>query len=438
MTAALCLAEQGFPVHLVEKGDRLGGTAERIYRTLDGQDVQAYLAQTRLRVTNHALIKVHLNSHVSKVDGHLGSFRSTLVTERGTTAVKHGAIVVATGATELKPSSYGYGQDKRVLTQLDLAERLGRKELELGTSPTVVMIQCVEQRDEKRPYCSRVCCTTAVKNALALKERYPEARIMVLYRDMRTFGFREAAYQKAREQGILFIRYEPERAPELDLKAGFTLRIYEPTLRRELLVTPDLLVLAAPMIARADRQELGELLRVPLNADGFFLEAHMKLRPVDFASEGIFLCGTAHAPKFISETISQANAVAGRAASILSRKQIQVNSQIAWVDPDRCVSCMTCLHVCPYQAPSIGPNNKAEIPAAVCMGCGSCASECPARAITLRNYGESQVMAAVQGLLKGSFEQERPEEVYPGSVGIAHPAWRPSAESRTAENKDGQ
>lgn len=438
MTAALCLAEQGFPVHLVEKQDRLGGTAERIYRTLDGQDVQAHLAQTRLRVLNHPLIKVYFKSHISKVDGHLGSFRSALITAQSTSTISHGAIVVATGATEHRPTSYGYGQDKRVLTQLELSERLGRKELELGTSPTIVMIQCVQQRDQERPYCSRVCCTTAVKNALALKERYPAARIMVLYRDMRTFGFREAAYQKAREQGILFIRYEPERAPELDLKAGFTLRIYEPSLRRELYVTPDLLVLAAPMVARADRHELGDLLRVPLNADGFFLEAHMKLRPVDFASEGIFLCGTAHAPKFISETISQANAVAGRAASILSRKQIQVNSQIAWVDPDRCVSCMTCLHVCPYQAPAIGPNNKAEIPAAVCMGCGSCASECPARAITLRNYAESQVMAAVQGLLKCSFEQENPENVYPERVGIALPAWRPSSQSCSLENKDGQ
>jgi heterodisulfide reductase subunit A2 len=438
MTAALCLAEQGFPVHLIEKTERLGGTAERIFRTLDGQDVQAYLAQTRLRVQNHALIKVYTGSHISKVDGHLGGFRSTLVAPQGTRTIRHGAIVVATGASEYRPTSYGYGQDQRVLTQLELSERLGRQELDLPGAPTIVMIQCVEQRDEQRPYCSRVCCTTAVKNALALKERYPEARILVLYRDMRTYGFREVAYQKAREQGILFIRYEPERAPELDLESKFTLRIYEPTLRRELLVTPDLLVLAAPMVARADRHELGELLRVPLNADGFFLEAHMKLRPVDFASEGIFLCGTAHAPKFISETISQANAVAGRAASILSRKQIQVNSQIAWVDADKCVSCMTCLHVCPYQAPAIGPQNKAEIPAAVCMGCGSCASECPARAITLRNYAESQVMAAVQGLLQGAADPAGVGDVYPERAGVALPVWRPSSHSCAMEGKDGQ
>lgn len=438
MTAALCLADQGFPVHLVEKTEQLGGTAKRIHRTLDGQDVQAYLAQISLRLLNHSLIKVHTSSHVSKVDGHLGSFRSTLATPQGASVIKHGVIVVATGADEHRPTSYGYGRDKRVITQLELSERLGRQELELPASPTVAMIQCVEQRNEQRPYCSRVCCTTAVKNALALKERYPEARIAVLYRDMRTYGFREAAYQKAREQGVLFIRYSPERAPELDLEAGFTLNIFEPTLQKELLVTPDLLVLAVPMVACADRRELGELLRVPLNADGFFLEAHMKLRPVDFASEGIFLCGTAHAPKFISETISQANAVAGRVAAILSRKQIPVNSQIAWVDTDKCVSCMTCLHVCPYQAPAIGPDNKAEIPAAVCMGCGSCASECPARAITLRNYAESEIMAAIHGLLNGSFEPAGIEEVYQERTGLALPAWRPSSSSRAMESKDGQ
>jgi heterodisulfide reductase subunit A len=435
MTAALCLSEQGFPVHLVEKQERLGGTAASIYRTLDGQDVQAFLADTIKRVSSNPLITTHFNSSISKVDGHLGSFRSKLISRESTSTINHGVIVVATGAIEHKPSSYGYGRDKRVLTQLELSERIGRQELELSENATVVMIQCVEQRNQERPYCSRVCCTTAVKNALALKQLYPEARIMVLYRDMRTYGFREAAYKQAREQGVLFIRYQPERAPELDLEGGFSLRIYEPTLRRELRVTPDLLVLAAPMVARADRRELGELLRVPLNADGFFLEAHMKLRPVDFASEGIFLCGTAHAPKFISETISQANAVAGRAASILSRKRIQVTGQIAWVDPDRCVSCMTCVHVCPYQAPAIGFNNKAEIHSTVCMGCGSCTSECPARAITLRNYADAQVMASVQGLLKGEFAAAEMDEVYPAQAGIARPAWRPSPQSAPTEPK---
>ena len=208
----------------------------------------------------------------------------------------------------------------------------------------------------------------------------------MLYRDMRTYGFREAAYREAREKGVLFVRYEPEQPPELAINGRLQLQVREPSLGRDLNLEPDLVVLAAPMIPRADRNELSELLRVPLNADGFFLEAHMKLRPVDFASEGLFLCGTAHAPKFLTETIAQANAVAGRAASILSKKKMPVGGQIAWVDPDKCISCMTCVHVCPYMAPQINEFNKAEVQGATCMGCGSCTAECPAKAITLRHF----------------------------------------------------
>jgi heterodisulfide reductase subunit A len=425
MTAALAMADQGFPVHLVEKQRELGGTALQIHATLDGQDVGAFLDQTVARVTDNPRITVHLGSRVAKVDGHVGSFTSKLVGEGNGagTEIKHGVIVVATGATEQKPQTYGYGSDARVMTQLDLSDRIGRDDLDLPTNATVVMIQCVEQRNQERPYCSRVCCTTAVKNALLLRQRFPAARIMVLYRDMRTYGFREAAYRKAREEGVLFVRYEPERPPQLDLDGDLRLRVFEQTLGRDLLVRADLLVLAAPVVPRADRGELSELLRVPLNADGFFLEAHMKLRPVDFASEGLFLCGTAHAPKFLSETISQANAVAGRAASILSRKEMPVSSQIAWVDADKCISCMTCVHVCPYMAPHVGFNNKAEVQGTVCMGCGSCTSDCPAQAITLRNYASTQIVAAIDGLLTARAEEPDEEPVFPEQVGVAQPRW---------------
>ncbi|MGD0949217.1 MAG: FAD-dependent oxidoreductase [Candidatus Binatia bacterium] len=428
MTAALAMADQGFPVHLVEKQRALGGTAREIHTTLDGQDVGAFLDQTIARVTDNPRITVHLGSRVAKVDGHVGSFTSRLLCDGdgAGTEIKHGVIVVATGATEQKPQTYGYGSDARVLTQLELSGRIGRDDLDLPTNATVVMIQCVEQRNQERPYCSRVCCTTAVKNALLLRARFPAARIMVLYRDMRTYGFRETAYRRAREEGVLFVRYEPERPPQLDLDGHLRLRLYEPAVGRDLLVRPDLLVLAAPVVPRADRGELSELLRVPLNADGFFLEAHMKLRPVDFASEGLFLCGTAHAPKFISETISQANAVAGRAASILSREEIPVSSQIAWVDPDKCISCMTCVHVCPYMAPHVGLNNKAEVQGTVCMGCGSCTSDCPARAITLRNYASTQIVAAIDGLLTGRAQEPDLEPVFPEQVGVAQPRWHVS------------
>jgi len=422
MTAALAMADQRFPVHLVEKQEQFGGTARELHTTLDGQNVQEFLTKTIDRVSEHPRVTVHLNTRVTKVDGHVGEFSSALTSEEGTSEIDHGVIVIATGATEQKPASFAYGKSEKVLTQLELSDRIGRDEIELPEDGTVVMIQCVEQRNDERPYCSRVCCTSAVKNALRLREPYPNARIMILYRDMRTYGFREAAYQEAREKGILFVRYDEERPPELSLDGSeFSLSVREPALGRDLQVAPDLVVLAAPAVPRADREELSELLRVPLNADGFFLEAHMKLRPVDFASEGLFLCGTAHAPKFISETISQANAVAGRAASILSRKEMPVSGQIAYVDPDKCISCMTCVHVCPYMAPHVGEHNKAEVQAAVCMGCGSCASECPARAITLRHYIESQIMAAVDGLLGKTPEGEPEEATYLEQVGVAPP-----------------
>jgi heterodisulfide reductase subunit A-like polyferredoxin len=423
MSVALAMGDQGFPVHLVEKQPELGGTARKIHSTLDGLDVRAFLEETIERVSRHPQITLHLASRVAKSDGHVGSFTSRLSSEAGVREIQHGVTVVATGATEQGPKTFGYGQDERVLTQLELSDRIGRDELTLPESPTVVMIQCVEQRDQERPYCSRVCCTTAVKNALLLQERFPKARILVLYRDMRTYGFREAAYRRARERGVLFVRYEPERPPELSIDGALSVRVREPTLDRELRIEPDLVVLAAPMVPGADREELSELLRVPLNADGFFLEAHMKLRPVDFASEGLFLCGTAHAPKFLSETISQANAVAGRAASILSRKEMSVSGQIAWVDPDKCISCMTCLHVCPYLAPRIGKNNKAEIQGTVCMGCGSCTADCPAKAVTLRNYADGQVMAAVDSLLTGQPDEPPAGEDHLHQVGVAPPSW---------------
>ncbi len=424
MTAALALAEQGFPVHLVEKAGELGGTACQLHHTLDGQDVQAFLTDVIGRVTQHPKITVHRNSRVAKVEGHIGNFRSKIVSDAGTAEIGHGAVVVATGATEEKPTTFGYGRSPKVLTQLELTDRLGRGEISLPQRATIAMIQCVEQRDETRPYCSRVCCTSAVKNALALRELYPQARIVVLYRDMRTYGFREAAYRKAREQGVLFIRYEPERPPQLEVNGQLKLKVRELTAQCDLELEPDMVVLAAPMTPRADREELSDLLRVPLNADGFFLEAHMKLRPVDFASEGLYLCGTAHAPKFLTETIAQANAVASRAASILGKKKMPVGGQIAWVDPDKCISCMTCVHVCAYMAPRVNENNKAEVQGATCMGCGSCTAECPAKAITLRHFVDCQVLAAVDSLLGAEFEVKTPELAYPAQSGIAPPRWR--------------
>jgi heterodisulfide reductase subunit A len=243
---------------------------------------------------------------------------------------------------------------------------------------------------------------------------------------MRTYGFKEAAYKEARDKGILFVRYDEKQPPHYSEENGPMIRVTDHVLARELAMKPDLLVLASPIVARKDRQEISDLLRVPLNADGFFLEAHVKLRPVDFASEGLFLCGTAHAPKFISETVSQANAVAGRAATILSRKLMPVGAQTAWIDPDKCIACMTCVHVCPYMAPNIGKDNKAEVQAAVCMGCGSCTASCPAKAISLHHYLDVQILGAINGLLKGAFEEQPADKTFLETVGVAQPRWKKS------------
>ncbi len=424
MTAALSIAEQGYPVHLVEKDGALGGMARKLYRTLDGGPVQPYLAGIIDRVTAHPKITLHLQSTVKKVDGHVGDFTSTIVTGDKNIEVEHGVVIVASGAQEHTPRSFGYGTSDKVVTQLELSARLERNELELPEKATIVMIQCVEQRTADRPYCSRVCCTTAVMNACALTERYPRARIVVLYREMRTYGFREAAYRDARDKGVLFVHYDEQRPPEVTTGDPLTVRVTDPVMGRTLVMKPDLLVLAPPIVARDDRKELSELLRVPLNADGFFLEAHVKLRPVDFASEGLFLCGTAHAPKFIGETISQASAVAARAASIISREVMPVGAETAWVDPDKCIACMTCVHVCPYLAPQVGENNKAEVQAAVCMGCGSCTAACPAKAISLHHYLDTQVLGAINNLLKSPLRETPAETTYLEQVGIAQPRWK--------------
>jgi heterodisulfide reductase subunit A len=423
MTAAFAIAEEGYPVHLVEKENTLGGMAREVYTTLDGGNVQAFLDGLIERVTSHPRITVHVGSNVAKVDGHVGDFTSSIVKNEKTAEIEHGVVILATGATELKPHSFGYGASDKVMTQLELSGRLARKEINLPEKASIVMIQCVEQRTADRLYCSRVCCTTAVKNALLLRARYPKARIVVLYREMRTYGFREAAYKEARDKGVLFVRYDADKPPVVSEGGALTVNAFDKVLGRELSMKPDLLVLASPIVARDDRQQLSELLRVPLNADGFFLEAHVKLRPVDFASEGLFLCGTAHAPKFISETISQANAVAARAASILSRKVMPVGAQTAWVDPNKCIACMTCVHVCPYLAPQIGKDNKAEVQGAVCMGCGSCTSSCPAKAITLHHYLDIQILGAINSLL-GEVSEEKPlEATYLETVGVAQPRW---------------
>jgi len=427
LTAALSLAEQGFSVNVIEQSDRLGGTLNDIHMLQEGGDVQQFLRGLIKRAETEPRINVRLQTTVARLSGFVGNFTSELKRDGADAAekIEHGVLIVATGATEHKPSSFGYGQSPCVLTQLELEGRLSRGDLNLPDAPTIAMIQCVEQRTAERPYCSRVCCAAAVKNALSLRKRYPKSRIVVFYRDMRTYGFREIYYRRAREQGVLFVRYDEDRPPQMSVGDGGRLHVsaFEPALSRPMELDADLLALAAPMVPRADREQLSTLLRIPLNADGFFLEAHMKLRPVDFASEGIFLCGTAHAPKFINETIAQAQATAARAASILSHKRMSVGGQIAWVDPDKCVGCMTCYSICPYMAPRVGADNKAEVQPAVCMGCGICAAECPALAIQLRHYTDAQVLAGIVELLNVPPHERMAASAEESGEGIAPIRW---------------
>jgi len=400
MTSALKIADQGYEVYLLEKEDRLGGNLRNLHYTLDGQDVGALLQGTIERVKNHPLIHVMMNARVVDSSGSKGNFTTGVkVGPNGDyQKIQHGVAVLATGAYEWKPNEFLYGQDPRVVTQLELEERIFGKSADIATAKKVVMIQCVGSRNKERPNCSRTCCATAVKNALKIKELNPSAEITVLYRDVRTYGLAEPYYAKAREKGVLFVRYEPEEPPEVK-KDGqdLTVSFLDKVIRERMSVTPDLLVLSAATLPR-DNEDIASVLKLPRTLEGFFLEAHMKLRPVDFASDGMYLAGGAHGPKLITETISQASAAAARACTILSKEKMMVGGIVAVVDGDRCAACLTCVRVCPYDVPVINIEGAAEIDVAKCKGCGSCAAECPAMAIELMHFREAQLWAKAKAM----------------------------------------
>jgi heterodisulfide reductase subunit A-like polyferredoxin len=333
----------------------------------------------------------------------VGNFKTSLMIgpRMLTREVEHGVTIVATGGEELKPKEYLYGEDRRVVTQLELEGLIHGDSERVGGLQEVVMIQCVGSRNEERPYCSRVCCAEAVKNALTIKALNPGARVTILYRDMRMYSHLEEDYARARRAGVRFLRYEEERKPEVGVRAGrLEVRVYNPVLREMLCYHPDLLALSSATVA-ADTGELASMLKVPRTADGFFLEAHMKLRPVDFASEGIYLCGVAHSPKLIEESLSQAWAAVSRACTVLAKDQIQVGGVVSVVDPEKCAACLTCVRVCPYNVPVINRDGVAEIEVAMCQGCGICASECPGKAIKLQHFTDEQIMAKCDVLLEG-------------------------------------
>jgi heterodisulfide reductase subunit A len=406
MTAALALADQGFKVHLVERSGRLGGNFLNLSYTLEHEDVRPFIAALIQRVENHPEIELHLSTEVTNVTGYVGNFQVTLSGGGGEVKAACGAIIVATGAVPADTDDFRRGQSAKIITQPELEKAL-KEGVSLSQESNVVMIQCAGSRNDERPYCSRICCSMAVKNALKMKKQNPGANIFVLYRDIRTYGFREKYYRQAREAGVIFIRYTRETPPVVSDGNDLTVTINSPDFPEPIEIEADRVVLSTGIDALKDNRKLADMLKVPLNADGFFVEAHLKLRPVDFATEGIFLCGLAHSPKMVDENISQARAAAARAATVLSKTQLEVSGQVASVNQDKCISCVTCVRACPYSAPFVNNDRKAEIAAAKCMGCGICAAECPAHAINLRHFEAEQFNVMLDELIQENGGREK-------------------------------
>ncbi len=405
MTAALELAKRGIECYLVEKESELGGNLRHIYYTIDGKNPQDLLRKLVAEVESNDRIKVFKNSTLENVEGFVGNYRSRIKTPNGIVEINHGAIIVATGAREYKPKEFGYGH-RKVITQVELEERIVRGEV----PKSVVMIQCVGSRNDDRPYCSRICCQVAIKNALKIKELNPEAEILVLFRDIRTYGFLEKYYERASREGVIFVHYTPENPPVVRTNGDeVEVEFYDEILGEKLISKPELVVLSSATVPNEDNKELSKLLKVPLDQNGFFLEAHPKLRPVDFATEGIFLAGLAHSPRLIPETISLALAAVSRAMTLLSRDKIIMDASKAEVTRERCDACGICVRACPVSAIEIvefktrtGVELKASVKKAVCLGCGICSASCPKGAIVVKGFTFDQIKSALDGLLEVS------------------------------------
>ncbi|UCE75493.1 MAG: CoB--CoM heterodisulfide reductase iron-sulfur subunit A family protein [Methanomassiliicoccales archaeon] len=402
MTAALDLADQGFLAYIIEKENVLGGNLRNIYHLLSEGDPQKELAAFIEKVEKNPNIEVFINATLESLSGYIGNFIAKVKQGDECKELKAGAIIVATGAKEFKPvGQYLYGQDPRVMTQLEFDKKLHDEGF---SGKNIVMIQCVGSREKGREYCSRICCTEAIKNALVVKELNPDANVYVLYRDIRTYGFREKIYREAREKGVLFLRYTTDKKPLVD-KDGDDLKVtvHNANIKKDIVIRPDVVVLSAATVPYEENGELGQVIKVPLTAQSFFLEAHMKIKPVDFATAGIFLCGTCHSPKFIDETISQASGAASRATTLMSKKELFTEGVSAVVDEVRCAGCGLCEENCAYDAIKVDEETGiAEVNEVLCMGCGACSCICPSNVPYLRQFEPKQLIAMVDKALEAA------------------------------------
>jgi heterodisulfide reductase subunit A len=404
MTAALSLADSGLRVVLVERMRELGGLAGQIRLSLEGEAIGAHVRALAARTLSHPRIEVLTQTIIVDHAGMPGAF--TTGVQAGPRMlyrqIQHGAAVLATGALPRRPPEYLLGEHGDVVTQLDLDAILEDAPQRVAAWNTVVMIQCVGSRTPDNPNCSKICCASAVKNILRIRRLNPDARIFVLYRDMRTNGFQEDFTIEARRQGAVFVQYEAEARPQVRTRDGkITVDFEDRVLGRRLEVEADCLALSTGFVADEEgAEDLAAIFHLSRTADGFFREDHVKLRPVELAVPGFTVAGTAHGPKSVRESITQALAAAARVQAVLAREGINLGAAAARVDRERCAACLLCVRACPYHIPFINADGVSEIDAARCHGCGTCAAECPAKAIDLLRFEDDVITAQLTGLLE--------------------------------------